>query len=75
LYLFLLARLNMSREIKEADWKVLRRLHPLALERFCEGGYRRRDPNDCLPRRAIALHLPVRALSGHKPASGFLVAK
>jgi hypothetical protein len=26
----------MSREIKEADWKVLRRLHPLALERFCE---------------------------------------
>jgi hypothetical protein len=26
----------MPREIKEADWKVLRRLHPLALERFCE---------------------------------------
>jgi hypothetical protein len=26
----------MSREIKEADWKILRRLHPLALERFCE---------------------------------------
>lgn len=24
------------REIKEADWKVLRRVHPLALERFCE---------------------------------------
>lgn len=24
------------REIKEADWKALRRLHPLALERFCE---------------------------------------
>jgi hypothetical protein len=24
------------REIKETDWKVLRRLHPLALERFCE---------------------------------------
>jgi hypothetical protein len=23
-------------EIKESDWKVLRRLHPLALERFCE---------------------------------------
>ena len=23
-------------EIKEPDWKVLRRLHPLALERFCE---------------------------------------
>jgi hypothetical protein len=22
--------------IAEADWKVLRRLHPLALERFCE---------------------------------------
>ena len=26
----------MVREIKEADWKVLRRLHPLALDRFCE---------------------------------------
>jgi hypothetical protein len=25
------------REINEADWKVLRRVHPLALERFCEG--------------------------------------
>jgi len=24
------------REIKEPDWKVLRRLHPLALERFCK---------------------------------------
>ncbi len=24
------------REIKEPDWKVLRRVHPLALERFCE---------------------------------------
>jgi hypothetical protein len=23
------------REIREADWKTLRRLHPLALERFC----------------------------------------
>ena len=23
-------------EIKEQDWKVLRRVHPLALERFCE---------------------------------------
>ena len=26
----------MAREIPESDWKVLRRLHPLALERFCE---------------------------------------
>jgi len=26
----------MPHEIKEADWKVLRRLHPLALERFSE---------------------------------------
>lgn len=26
----------MPRAIPEADWKVLRRLHPLALERFCE---------------------------------------
>jgi hypothetical protein len=24
------------REIREPDWKVLRRVHPLALERFCE---------------------------------------
>jgi hypothetical protein len=24
------------RTIAEAEWKVLRRLHPLALERFCE---------------------------------------
>jgi hypothetical protein len=24
------------REIKEPDWKVLRRVHPLALERLCE---------------------------------------
>jgi hypothetical protein len=24
------------REINEPDWKVLRRVHPLALERFCE---------------------------------------
>jgi hypothetical protein len=24
------------RTIAEADWKVLRRLHPLTLERFCE---------------------------------------
>jgi hypothetical protein len=27
---------NAMREITEADWKVLRRVHPLALERFCE---------------------------------------
>jgi hypothetical protein len=26
----------MPHEIKESDWKVLRRLHPIALERFCE---------------------------------------
>ncbi|MBV8135221.1 MAG: peptide ABC transporter substrate-binding protein [Deltaproteobacteria bacterium] len=26
----------MPADIKEADWKVLRRAHPLALERFCE---------------------------------------
>jgi hypothetical protein len=28
---------SLMREIKEPDWKVLRRVHPLALERFCEG--------------------------------------
>lgn len=27
----------MLPDIAEKDWKVLRRLHPLALERFCEG--------------------------------------
>jgi hypothetical protein len=27
---------NAMQEIKEPDWKVLRRVHPLALERFCE---------------------------------------
>ena len=26
----------MPRSIAEADWKVLRRVHPLALERYCE---------------------------------------
>ena len=24
------------REIKESDWKILKKLHPVALERFCE---------------------------------------
>jgi len=37
---FLVPTLRMERyalrEIKEADWKVLRRLHRLAAERFCE---------------------------------------
>ena len=26
----------MMRQIKEADWKILRQLHRVALERFCE---------------------------------------
>jgi hypothetical protein len=26
----------MPREIKESDWKIFRRLHPVALERFCK---------------------------------------
>lgn len=26
----------MSQQIPEADWKVFRELHPVALERFCE---------------------------------------
>ncbi len=26
----------MQREISEADWKLLRRLEPIALERFCQ---------------------------------------
>jgi hypothetical protein len=25
----------MSRELRESDWKILRELHPIALERFC----------------------------------------
>jgi hypothetical protein len=25
----------MTRQIKESDWKLFRRLHPVALERFC----------------------------------------
>jgi hypothetical protein len=32
------------RTIVEADWKVLRRLHPLALERFCERVLAEIDP-------------------------------
>jgi hypothetical protein len=26
----------MAREISEADWKLFRQLHPIALDRFCE---------------------------------------
>ena len=26
----------MTRQIKESDWKLFRRLHPVALERFCQ---------------------------------------
>ena len=26
----------MTREIKESDWKLFRRLHPVARERFCQ---------------------------------------
>jgi hypothetical protein len=28
--------MSMAREISESDWKLFCRLHPLALERFCE---------------------------------------
>ena len=31
------------REIKESDWKVLRQLHPVALERFCKQALLRVD--------------------------------
>ena len=27
----------MTRQISESDWKLFRQLHPIALERFCEG--------------------------------------
>ena len=26
----------MSRDIRESDWKILKQLHPIALERFCQ---------------------------------------
>jgi hypothetical protein len=26
----------MDREIRESDWKILRQLHPVALDRFCQ---------------------------------------
>jgi ABC-type histidine transport system ATPase subunit len=26
----------MSRDIEESDWKLMRKLHPIALERFCQ---------------------------------------
>ncbi|MDX6382430.1 MAG: hypothetical protein QOK48_3 [Blastocatellia bacterium] len=26
----------LNRQIKESDWKLFRRLHPVALERFCQ---------------------------------------
>jgi DNA-binding FrmR family transcriptional regulator len=29
-------RINKMREIKESDWKVLRQLHAVALEHFCQ---------------------------------------
>ncbi len=34
----------MLRTIVETDWKVLRRLHPLALERFCKRVLAEIDP-------------------------------
>jgi hypothetical protein len=29
-------RSTMSRDFPESDWKLLRKLHPIALDRFCE---------------------------------------
>jgi len=31
-----MAEMAMMREIKEADWKIFRQLHAVALERFCQ---------------------------------------
>ena len=31
----------MSRQFNEPDWKVLRELRPIALERFCQRAYPR----------------------------------
>jgi hypothetical protein len=31
-----MVELGMSYEIKESDWKLFRRFHPIALERFCQ---------------------------------------
>ncbi len=49
------------REIKkEPDWKVLRRVHPLALERFCE-----RIPAEIDPSRTMARRVTLRAWNNH----------
>ena len=39
------------REIKEPDWKVLRHVHPLALERFCERAFAEIDRVCTMARR------------------------
>jgi hypothetical protein len=49
------------RDIKESDWKIFRKLHPVALERFCEhvlaeSQLLHRDTKQTAHERFIALH-------------------
>src|SRR5437763_151822 len=58
---------NPMPEIKEPDWKVLRRVHPLALERFCERVLAEIDrvTHEQRPERSSAL---PRCLQSHRTA-------
>jgi hypothetical protein len=49
------------REIKEADWKILRQLHPIVLDRFCQAVLAdslrlHHAPNQTAHERYLALH-------------------
>jgi hypothetical protein len=49
------------RDIKESDWKIFRKLHPVALERFCESVLAEsqllhRDTKQTAHERFIAIH-------------------
>ncbi len=49
------------REIKESDWKVFRKLHPVAVERYCErvlaeSELLHRDPTRSAHERYLALY-------------------
>ncbi len=51
----------MMREIKESDWKVFRKLHPVAVERYCErvlaeSESLHRDPTRSAHERYLALY-------------------
>ncbi len=49
------------REIKESDWKIFRKLHPVAVERYCErvlaeSELLHRDPSRSAHERYLALY-------------------